>query len=763
MPGFAAGAEVYAVENLTVSEGNCSKVVVRWGAKGEVLSEQSEQEGQYLVNFPEASSLVSSKLSVSAEQLSLEAPRFRQGQWVQLAKEIHFRSKRALRAGQPGVIRDLRVYEGSECESLVLRLPPVGAVDSFDFSVSPKDVVEMKGLPANFANCGSFVLPGGFAPGDMVFSQGDIIVQAPEGGKTVAVGYGDVGMVFGEAISPESRQKGELLIRFEARQDLGNPVFLSVNPKSLSRHPLLVAGRHVELTKPLRFADGTVLESGREGVVVQTIGDGYEADIVQVHDGQQERSFQPVADSFVMVKESKKSLEVLEARLQELETLALMNDRAGKTRRNVSMLDQNLWALCGFGSGLNISFLTHQSKWPRLGSLSADNRCLTLKPTSQEGFDGTLGGESTVCFDHEALVNDETRVAPYAAALRRVAAGRRVLDIGTGPVCFLARLCLRAGARHADAVESSEASVQRAVQCFQAEAPHPPQSSFSQRTCQRTASEVRGQSSERFLPEWANLKVTQLEEGDAEVHVTVADAAQDAVTATQSLRLCRGLSTELQLPKGYTMLVHEILGDMAGNEDAALVVHDIHQRGLLAPDCVVVPRSSSTWLAPTRALDRSSLETLIHRLGHQGDACITPGARYSARRFPKSALLAEPQALEYLDFQNGPELFQQRNLEFRTTRAGDLDGVHMHLHVDLDDSNCIDVLDAHNTAESDSSWNTLYLRLLGEPKHLEPSTRIVCRCTADLRQRPASYSVALLVGEEGEEVELCSDFRWSGG
>lgn len=35
-----------------------------------------------------------------------------------------------------------------------------------------------------------------------------------------------------------------------------------------------------------------------------------------------------------------------------------------------------------------------------------------------------------MCFDHEALVNDETRVAPYAAAIRGVAAGRRVLDIG---------------------------------------------------------------------------------------------------------------------------------------------------------------------------------------------------------------------------------------------------------------------------------------------------------------------------------------------
>ncbi len=41
---------------------------------------------------------------------------------------------------------------------------------------------------------------------------------------------------------------------------------------------------------------------------------------------------------------------------------------------------------------------------------------------------------------------------------------------GTGPVCFLARLCLRGGANEADAVESSDASVQRAVECFRAEA-----------------------------------------------------------------------------------------------------------------------------------------------------------------------------------------------------------------------------------------------------------------------------------------------------
>jgi hypothetical protein len=46
----------------------------------------------------------------------------------------------------------------------------------------------------------------------------------------------------------------------------------------------------------------------------------------------------------------------------------------------------------------------------------------------------------------------------------------RQISEGTGPVCFLARLCLRAGASEADAVESSDTSVQRAVECFRAEA-----------------------------------------------------------------------------------------------------------------------------------------------------------------------------------------------------------------------------------------------------------------------------------------------------
>lgn len=119
-----------------------------------------------------------------------------------------------MRDGQPGVVRDLRV-EGTE--SVVLRLAPVGAVDSFDLSVSPSDLKPMQGLPANYVNAGASLLHGGFVPGDMVFALKDIVVQTTEteSGTSVAVGCGDVGMVFGDAISAEARQKGELLIRFK--------------------------------------------------------------------------------------------------------------------------------------------------------------------------------------------------------------------------------------------------------------------------------------------------------------------------------------------------------------------------------------------------------------------------------------------------------------------------------------------------------------------------------------------------------------------
>ena len=59
-------AVIYCIsDHSKVSEGNCSKVVVRWGAKGEILEVKDGKEGQYLVNFPETIPLVSPHLAAT--------------------------------------------------------------------------------------------------------------------------------------------------------------------------------------------------------------------------------------------------------------------------------------------------------------------------------------------------------------------------------------------------------------------------------------------------------------------------------------------------------------------------------------------------------------------------------------------------------------------------------------------------------------------------------------------------------------------------
>jgi len=298
-----------------------------------------------------------------------------------------------------------------------------------------------------------------------------------------------------------------------------------------------------------------------------------------------------------------------------------------------------------------------------------------------------------------------------------------------------------------DAVEYTENSVVTAAAAFTAEA---------------------SGATHRIIPDWAALPVAEAKATGEEKGLGERILAKLAVNGgeTQEIKIFRGLSsdTSLGLSGGYTMLVHEILGDMAGTEGAAAVVADIRQRGLVAENCIFVPRSSATLLAPTAALTLDTTTTLLHRWGNQGESQVKPLTRVQARNFPKAYLLAQAQPLELLDFQNGPDLLQEHSLEFRTDREADFDGMHLHLHVDLDGEECIDVLEHHNTTdrEINSNWSTMYVRLLAEPMRLPAGSRIAFKCHADLRENLARYRISASVGEEGEAKEI-ADFEWSGG
>lgn len=71
--------------------------------------------------------------------------------------------------------------------------------------------------------------------------------------------------------------------------------------------------------------------------------------------------------------------------------------------------------------------------------------------------------------DHVDMISDTVRTSAYQQAIARVARGRQVLDVGSGPFCYLGRLALNAGAASVHAVEANEASAESAISMFQTE------------------------------------------------------------------------------------------------------------------------------------------------------------------------------------------------------------------------------------------------------------------------------------------------------
>ena len=75
--------------------------------------------------------------------------------------------------------------------------------------------------------------------------------------------------------------------------------------------------------------------------------------------------------------------------------------------------------------------------------------------------------------------------------------------------------------------------------------------------------------------------------------------------------------------------------------------------------------------------------------------------------------------------------------------------------MDLDADTRIDTL------QHDTSWSTIYVRVSHAGVQVERGTRIVCECEAVCDKPLPSYSVCMLVGEAGHEVEV-GRFSWSG-
>jgi len=372
------------------------------------------------------------------------------------------------------------------------------------------------------------------------------------------------------------------------------------------------------------------------------------------------------------------------------------------------------------------------------GRIKSDFGCCEFQSSDRWGKNRYEQNELYVLSNHVYMVQDLVRVGIYKTALEQMAQGLRVLDVGTGPFCLLSRQALLAGAVSVHCVEQSEKAVNHAIELFLDEV----DGKECEEMCQIGASLTSHASlrvhAHRFQPGMPSLSLTCKSHGSYQ----------------KSLQLFQGFSSDVPLPGGYELVVHEILGHIASSEGAVDVLINLRQRGLLSHNCVVIPRQALTLFTPTEEVDLSCLERVFH-LQRSGGTKIRPMVKYLVKRFPKNLLLAAPACFEYLDFAGHLHARQRYVREFYTNRSAVFDGLHFHMVVDMPGGGNI------NTLRDQTSWDTVYIRLLDPGVFLPAGSRIVCRTSVELDCSEPCYFIEVALGPCGSE-SVVANYSWSG-
>ena len=222
--------------------------------------------------------------------------------------------------------------------------------------------------------------------------------------------------------------------------------------------------------------------------------------------------------------------------------------------------------------------------------------------------------------------DDQARTAAYRRAIQEAAKGQVVCDIGTGALALLALIAAEAGAKHVYAIE---------------------------------------------------------------VNASVAAAARAAVAAagfSEIVTVLDGFSTDVELPRERAaLLVHELIGEVAGEEGVVAAITDARRRFMdpIAPPPFSIPARTRSLLAPCEYPDATYVARfppeLLEAPG-SGRALKCPG-------LPQTCRLAAAQAFEDLRFERGaPQPSQHATLDFVLEREGQWRGlaIHVELHCRAD-------------------------------------------------------------------------------
>ncbi|HEY7767794.1 non-ribosomal peptide synthase/polyketide synthase [Longimicrobium sp.] len=295
---------------------------------------------------------------------------------------------------------------------------------------------------------------------------------------------------------------------------------------------------------------------------------------------------------------------------------------------------------------------------------------------------------------YHGLTHDTLRNERYLRALRRHAPGKVVLDVGTGADAILARLAVRAGARHVYAVELLEAS---------------------------------------YLSARERVRELGLEDRITVIH---------------------GNAATVELPELADVCVSEIVESIAGGEGAALILNGV--RRLLAPGAVMIPQWAGTRVAAVTLPDelRSQpgfsptaahyVRGIFEEVGYPFDL------RLCIRNFPAEHLLSTAGTYEDLHFGAGPvDAAYTRREELVVERAGRMDGLLLWLRMVLAEGEELDIL------EEETAWFPVYFPLFEPGIEVAAGDRVHLECWAEVPEGVApDYGArgVLVRGRDGEEV-----------
>lgn len=232
-----------------------------------------------------------------------------------------------------------------------------------------------------------------------------------------------------------------------------------------------------------------------------------------------------------------------------------------------------------------------------------------------------------------------------------------------------------------------------------------------------------------------------------EVNDHVAEAARNSIEAaglTDRITVLLGFSTEISsIPQKATLTVHELIGEVAGEEGAFHAIADARRR-FLAPGARSIPAQSRSLVAPCEYPDddycASLPDGLLGGAAGQAHALRLPG-------LPRRCLLAPAQTFEVLDFEAAaPEALQRSQLLFVAERSGKLCGLAVHVDLTMlahgalaepeAEGQIIDV----SSAWEGSHWRNVLL-LFERQVSIEAGQRVRVHATCDIGGPQPRYTL----------------------